>query len=223
MVCISFKLKWYQKSKESRKNLKKNPKTVFRIKIFNIRIFNLLTNFSFQVYVSCNFCGKAISRYTNGLPESALGTPDLEKRKINATLNLNALQRHTTRFQSCPACKKPTPRCSICLVNMGSHSGYLTGMPSMLPDPSKKRLGIKVTPFSNFFVWCQVCRHGGHAEHIEGNLYEKKSGKLIDWIFQEIWQNATSQDFQKKFKTSRNLGRNGKKLIWHFWSKYSKT
>ena len=132
-----------------------------------------LTNFSFQVYVSCNFCGKAISRYTNGLPESALGTPDLEKRKINATLNLNALQRHTTRFQSCPACKKPTPRCSICLVNMGSHSGYLTGMPSMLPDPSKKRLGIKVTPFSNFFVWCQVCRHGGHAEHIEGNFCQK--------------------------------------------------
>ena len=43
----------------------------------------------------------------------------------------------------------------------------------MLPDPSKKRLGIKVTPFSNFFVWCQVCRHGGHAEHIEGNLCEK--------------------------------------------------
>ena len=141
---------------------------IFHVENEILRIF--LNIFYFQVYVSCNFCGKAISRYTNGLPESALGTPDLEKRKINATLNLNALQRHTTRFQSCPACKKPTPRCSICLVNMGSHSGYLTGMPSMLPDPSKKRLGIKVTPFSNFFVWCQVCRHGGHAEHIEGNL-----------------------------------------------------
>ena len=137
-----------------------------------------------QVYVSCNFCGKPISRYTNGLPESALGTPDAEKRKINAQLNLNALQRHTTRFQSCPACKKPTPRCSICLVNMGSHSGYLTGMPSMLPDPSKNRPGIKVTPFANFFVWCQVCRHGGHAEHIEGNVdFEINIRKLLFFFF----------------------------------------
>ena len=196
-------------SKKSRKNLKKNPKTVFRIKIFNIRIFNLLTNFSFQVYVSCNFCGKAISRYTNGLPESALGTPDLEKRKINATLNLNALQRHTTRFQSCPACKKPTPRCSICLVNMGSHSGYLTGMPSMLPDPSKKRLGIKVTPFSNFFVWCQVCRHGGHAEHIEGNFCqknpknEKKKSREINLIISE--KNEQIKNFKKSSNNFRKM------------------
>ena len=169
----------------------------------------MLTNFSFQVYVSCNFCGKAISRYTNGLPESALGTPDLEKRKINATLNLNALQRHTTRFQSCPACKKPTPRCSICLVNMGSHSGYLTGMPSMLPDPSKKRLGIKVTPFSNFFVWCQVCRHGGHAEHIEGNLCEKiqtmkrKKIREINLIISE--KNEQIKNFKKSSKNKRKL------------------
>ena len=147
--------------------------------------------------MSCNFCGKAISRYTNGLPESALGTPDMEKRKINATLNLNALQRHTTRFQSCPACKKPTPRCSICLVNMGSHSGYLTGMPSMLPDPVKKRPGIKVTPFSNFFVWCQVCRHGGHAEHIEGNFKilwsQKNSGKELKKL-----QNSRIQETSQK-------------------------
>ena len=68
----------------------------------------------------------------------------------------------------------------------------------MLPDPSKKRLGIKVTPFSNFFVWCQVCRHGGHAEHIEGNLYEKKIREINRLNFQRNLTKCNKSRFSKK-------------------------
>merc|ERR1719510_899936 len=124
-----------------------------------------------QVYVSCNFCGKAISRHTNGLPDAAINSNmnnlSSEMKKLNAQLNMNALQKHTARFQSCPACRKPTPRCTVCLLNMGSHSGYLTGTTHTLPNKATKKAGTKITPFEKFFTWCQVCRHGGHAEHIE--------------------------------------------------------
>ena len=43
--------------------------------------------------------------------------------------------------------------------------GYLIGTNSTLPNEKNKK-GIKITPFSNFFTWCQMCRHGGHADHI---------------------------------------------------------
>ena len=50
------------------------------------------------------------------------------------------------KLQSCPSCKKPLPRCSVCLVNMGTASGsnVLAGSESdrlskaMFDDRSKK-------------------------------------------------------------------------------------
>lgn len=122
-----------------------------------------------QVYVSCNFCGHPISKNNNGLPEmfnpgNASNFPDM--KKVAAALNTNGIQKHTARFQSCPACRKPLPRCTVCLVNMGSHSGYLIGANHHLPS-AKNKVGTKVTPFKNFFTWCQLCRHGGHADHIQ--------------------------------------------------------
>ncbi len=79
------------------------------------------------------------------------------------------------RSQACPACRKPLPRCSVCLIHMGGitsvvESGYLVKKPS----PSKRRS----KPFNLFFTWCQTCRHGGHASH------------LIDWFSEHqvpIW------------------------------------
>ncbi len=90
-----------------------------------------------QVYVSCNFCAKPISKYPNGLPEFAVPAKNessQEAKKVQATLNMSGLNKHTPRFTTCPSCRKPTPRCAICQINMGSHSGYFAGSGYLMGD-----------------------------------------------------------------------------------------
>ena len=124
-----------------------------------------------QVYVSCNYCGKPVSKHTYGMPEGAIpavNNASNETKKVQAALNMAHLNKHQPRFQTCPACRKPCPRCSVCMMNMGSNSGYFAGQSHMMPSGGKT--GKKVTPFGSFFSWCQTCRHGGHCDHMEGTF-----------------------------------------------------
>uniref|UniRef100_A0A0A9ZA57 WD repeat-containing protein mio n=3 Tax=Lygus hesperus TaxID=30085 RepID=A0A0A9ZA57_LYGHE len=89
-----------------------------------------------QIYVTCNFCGKTLS--TNQFSR-----------------NKGPFQR--AKVSCCPHCRKPQPRCAICLVNMGTPSQS---------DAVNPNSGTKVNPFNNWYTWCQSCRHGGHSEHI---------------------------------------------------------
>ena len=100
-----------------------------------------------------------------------MNNASIEEKKVQAAINMAVLNKRATRFQTCPSCHKPTPRCAICLLNMGSNSGFFASMSHMVPINGKEVTGGKkseVTPFGMFFTWCQVCRHGGHVDHIEG-------------------------------------------------------
>lgn len=101
-----------------------------------------------QVYVSCHYCGKSVSPWYKGLPR--VGKTGSLQRTGGAA--------NKVKLQSCPSCKKPLPRCSVCLVNMGTASGsnVLAGSESDRP----------VSQFGEWFTWCQSCRHGGHASHL---------------------------------------------------------
>ena len=102
-----------------------------------------------------------------------MNNASIEEKKVQAAINMAVLNKHATRFQTCPSCRKPTPRCAICLLNMGSNSGFFAGMSHMVPANGKETASGKkseVTPFGMFFTWCQVCRHGGHVDHIEGKF-----------------------------------------------------
>ncbi|XP_005181479.1 GATOR complex protein MIOS [Musca domestica] len=95
------------------------------------------------VYLSCNFCGKSVS---NALQEDA--------RMRNVSSNVNKLS-------SCPSCRKPLPRCSLCLLHMGTTlNAYTAG------EGGNESQGVPSKPFSKWFSWCQTCRHGGHTEHL---------------------------------------------------------
>lgn len=121
-----------------------------------------------QVYVSCNFCGKPVCQNLNGLPDVfTLSRVNGDSKKVTTAL-VPSGHRTSARFQACPGCRKPLPRCSVCLINMGSHSGLMLGSSHHLPDESSGYSGCKISPFSKFFTWCQSCRHGGHADHIVG-------------------------------------------------------
>lgn len=84
-----------------------------------------------SVYLLCSFCGKSVS----------------------ATLQEDARLRNQTqgnKLSSCPNCRKPLPRCSLCLLHLG------TTTTSGFYNP----IGLKSKPFQKWFSWCQTCRHG---------------------------------------------------------------
>lgn len=102
-----------------------------------------------QVFVSCNFCGKSISSYIQGVARTRTQYPRIGP-------NNNKL-----KMSSCPNCRKPLPRCAICLAHMGTSLNI-----------GEKFSDKKVADLSSWFTWCQSCRHGGHAGHIN-NWFDK--------------------------------------------------
>ncbi|XP_014242242.1 GATOR complex protein MIOS-B [Cimex lectularius] len=91
-----------------------------------------------QVYVSCNFCGKSTYSIRN------------------ATKNKGQYPR--SKLSCCANCRKPQPRCAICLMHMGTASTY---QPEITNPPN-----LQLNPFDSWYCWCQACRHGGHVSHI---------------------------------------------------------
>ncbi|XP_025096511.1 GATOR complex protein MIOS-like isoform X2 [Pomacea canaliculata] len=105
-----------------------------------------------QVFISCNFCGKSVTN-TRGfrMPERNYLPPFSR-----------APQQQRVKISCCPSCRKALPRCAICLCTLGTASAFgVSGEHSPLQGGQEK-----LTPFVDWFSWCQTCRHGGHAGHI---------------------------------------------------------
>lgn len=59
----------------------------------------------------------------------------------------------------CSKCRQVLPRCSICMMSLTTYiedASY-----AYEPIPDKHTLMS-----SQWFTWCRLCRHGGHAEHV---------------------------------------------------------
>lgn len=142
-----------------------------------------------QVFVSCNFCGKSISAFMQGRGRGLFArVPNKSKVcKVGCFISFSLHSNFNTfwclwnllcptwlavllffQITSCPNCRKPLPRCSICLLNMGSASGAF----SVKAGSTSNRTidtganSDKLAEFANWFTWCQSCRHGGHSSHI---------------------------------------------------------
>ncbi|KAK6624092.1 hypothetical protein RUM44_010950 [Polyplax serrata] len=102
-----------------------------------------------QVFVSCNFCGKSISAYIQGVSRTRA-----QYARVGPTNN-------KLKMSSCPNCRKPLPRCAICLAHMGTSLNV-----------GEKFSDKKASDLSSWFTWCQSCRHGGHAGHVS-SWFEK--------------------------------------------------
>ena len=146
-----------------------------------------------------------------------------ETKKVQAALNMAHLNKHQPRFQTCPACRKPCPRCSVCMMNMGSNSGYFAGQSHMMPSGGKT--GKKVTPFGSFFSWCQTCRHGGHCDHMEGTFYIQILIVIIAFCYQKFFWSFTVWIIVLVISNSRHSALNSKSFFFftrtifsHSWS-----
>lgn len=63
-----------------------------------------------QVFVSCNFCGKSISYSCSAMPHQGRG---FSQYGVSGSPT-------KSKVTGCPGCRKPLPRCALCLMNMGT-------------------------------------------------------------------------------------------------------
>ncbi|RXM29190.1 WD repeat-containing protein mio [Acipenser ruthenus] len=108
-----------------------------------------------QVFVSCNFCGKSISYSCSAMPHQGRG---FSQYGVSGSPT-------KSKVTSCPGCRKPLPRCALCLMNMGTPVSSCpgTGKSDEKVDLSKDK---KLAQLNNWFTWCHNCRHGGHTGHM---------------------------------------------------------
>lgn len=121
-------------------------------------------NFPPQLWARCNYCNAS-------LPLSKL-------RRQEGIAN-SWLSRQNPVLTCCPQCKKPLPRCSICLLSLGCLNPYMelqrerNQYPRNATSIDKRAMaddlsGLANIPFAEWFTWCMRCKHGGHAHHLVG-------------------------------------------------------
>ncbi|KAJ3597439.1 hypothetical protein NHX12_000964 [Muraenolepis orangiensis] len=108
-----------------------------------------------QVFVSCNFCGKSISYSCSSVPHQGRG---FSQYGVSGSPT-------KSKVTSCPGCRKPLPRCALCLMNMGTPVSNCPGS-GKSDDKGDLTRENKLAQFNNWFTWCHNCRHGGHAGHM---------------------------------------------------------
>ncbi|KAI5123084.1 hypothetical protein M0805_000518 [Coniferiporia weirii] len=99
-----------------------------------------------QFLIRCNFCSKVMNTQQQQRPQEPI-----------------AMQRK--RAAACPWCGRALPRCSVCLMSV-----------CIVPDSGRENDLLHSSfrdTIDDAFVFCQTCRHGGHAAHI------------IEWFFGE--------------------------------------
>ncbi|XP_078320421.1 GATOR2 complex protein MIOS-B-like isoform X1 [Crassostrea virginica] len=104
-----------------------------------------------QAFVSCNFCGKSI----------ACNMPVASRARPHNSYSAGTLTSTKPKVSCCPGCRKPLPRCSLCLTHLGTPSGS-----ALYTQKDKTTYSSKMTAIDDWFTWCQSCRHGGHASHL---------------------------------------------------------
>eukprot|EP00299_Pterocystis_sp_00344_P003740 c1450_g1_i2.p1 GENE.c1450_g1_i2~~c1450_g1_i2.p1 ORF type:complete len:362 (+),score=67.58 c1450_g1_i2:1-1086(+) len=99
-----------------------------------------------QVFAKCSYCGLSICRKVTN---RSRGTGPRPAPSHTGTDDINP--------KSCHSCRKPLPRCSVCLLNFGTN----VVSNGEIPDS-----GDGSIQFDSWFSWCQSCRHGGHSLHM---------------------------------------------------------
>lgn len=99
-----------------------------------------------QLFIRCNYCSKVIS----------------PKQASDASNTLPNTER--IRTNRCSNCAKTLPRCVVCLMAIGISNDSLR-------DAELANETAPQDTLDEALVFCQTCRHGGHASHI------------FDWFF----------------------------------------
>ncbi|XP_033109152.1 GATOR complex protein MIOS-like isoform X2 [Anneissia japonica] len=107
-----------------------------------------------QIFVTCHYCQSPLSPspYINHVQASRNARMMESNRDPGRRAKKNIC--HTNK------CRKPLPRCCLCLMNMGTDSLHSEKFENTKTEE-------KQTDFKNWMTWCQSCRHGGHSHHMK--------------------------------------------------------
>jgi hypothetical protein len=151
-----------------------------------------------QVVARCTFCGGSLSLKNLSTSSRPGGQFSSRGAKTKITLGQASSTVANTRVRGCPRCKKVLPRCSICLVTLdvavpkARQSSQCLLQRGGRNAPSDKKTKLLLSPehnshvhkskadssshaFGQWFTWCQKCRHGGHAGHIDEWFQDHKT------------------------------------------------
>ncbi|CAG8781008.1 18867_t:CDS:2, partial [Acaulospora morrowiae] len=103
-----------------------------------------------QVYVRCTKCNQSIAR--------SLFIPGTKGKTVLPTFSANPGTLFKSKATSCPVCQKSLPRCSICLLSLGTTNDALR---DAIAANKRPRINNDSSPFGFdlWFTWCQTCRH----------------------------------------------------------------
>lgn len=95
----------------------------------------------------------------------------------SSSLGLTRQDSHANQWLSkmkpvlscCPQCRKPLPRCAVCLLPMGVLNPYC----ELTKDRGRRQTPDDLSsmtnmPIAEWFTWCMRCGHGGHLNHLVG-------------------------------------------------------
>lgn len=116
-----------------------------------------LTSIPAALDARCNYCS------------SPLG---LKRHEGNANQWLSKMK---PVLSCCPQCRKPLPRCAICLLSLGALNPYMQltrersrPIPRGGGNAASGQDDLGALPLAEWFTWCMNCKHGGHAHHLVG-------------------------------------------------------
>jgi len=133
-------------------------------------------------------------------PEVQASVPaqiDARCNYCNSRIGLKSQDAHASQWLSkmkpvlscCQQCRKPLPRCAICMLSLGALNPYMeltkdrshhhriahhhriSGVNSGKVTPPQQQddlSSLASLPFAEWFTWCMRCKHGGHAHHLVG-------------------------------------------------------
>ena len=107
-----------------------------------------------QLDARCNYCDAPLG------PRNQSGVTNQWLSKVKPVLSC------------CPQCRKPLPRCAICMLSLGALNPYVEltkerARPGRSQHPEDLS-SLGNLPFAEWFTWCMRCKHGGHAHHLVG-------------------------------------------------------
>ncbi|KAK6363369.1 hypothetical protein TWF730_000802 [Orbilia blumenaviensis] len=121
---------------------------------------SLIESLPRQIYVRCNFCDRKVA-HRSEIPTTRF------KDGQQVTIPVSQSTQASFPLQKaivCPNCRKPLPRCAICLLYLGTpNTRVIRNNNSSSHNIGK---GEKVDDmYDKWFNFCLICNHGSHAGH----------------------------------------------------------
>eukprot|EP00002_Diphylleia_rotans_P034218 TRINITY_DN7336_c0_g1_i1.p1 TRINITY_DN7336_c0_g1~~TRINITY_DN7336_c0_g1_i1.p1 ORF type:complete len:915 (+),score=151.64 TRINITY_DN7336_c0_g1_i1:62-2806(+) len=114
-----------------------------------------------QVFARCNFCHQALYLASMMPGQTMMG------RGPGRGVSIGGASSQKPKASSCPNCRRPLPRCAVCLLPLNTKSPK-PGADTKKDDSTAASANLRNTKgnIDDWFTWCQTCRHGGHAKHM---------------------------------------------------------